>query len=224
MVPFPVSHVCASVVAVDDQRGGALALAAGLVGWSATAGSRIPGRRHPLVQAALGTALARATGARLGLGGPELRAGLRVGGAAAAVVVAGVTVAAAIPAVRAAMSARTLPQPIWRWLAYEIPLGTICAEETAYRGALGTVAARGFGQTGGRAVQAAAFGLSHVVDARGSGASVVGTVLVTGAAGWVFGMLAERSGSVVAPMLAHLAVNEAGAVAAALVQSRNRRY
>jgi len=39
-------------------------------------------------------------------------------------------------------------------------------------------------------------------------------------AGWVFGWLAERSGSVLAPMLAHLAVNEAGAVAALAVQRR----
>ena len=44
------------------------------------------------------------------------------------------------------------------------------------------------------------------------------TVLVTGLAGWVFGWLYERSGSLIAPMLAHLAVNEAGAVAALAVQ------
>ena len=41
-----------------------------------------------------------------------------------------------------------------------------------------------------------------------------GTVLVTGAAGWAFGRLYERSGSLAAPMLAHLAINEAGALAA----------
>lgn len=40
-----------------------------------------------------------------------------------------------------------------------------------------------------------------------------GTVLVTGMFGWLLGRLRERSGSVVAPMLAHLALNEAGAVA-----------
>ena len=45
-------------------------------------------------------------------------------------------------------------------------------------------------------------------------------MLVTGVAGWVFGWLAEPSGSVLAPMLAHLAVNEAGAVAALAVQRR----
>jgi len=45
-------------------------------------------------------------------------------------------------------------------------------------------------------------------------------VVVTGAAGWVFGALAERSGSLAAPMLTHLAINEAGALAALRVQSR----
>jgi membrane protease YdiL (CAAX protease family) len=47
---------------------------------------------------------------------------------------------------------------------------------------------------------------------------VLGTVALTGLAGWVFALLAERSGSVLAPMLAHLAINEAGALAALAVQ------
>jgi membrane protease YdiL (CAAX protease family) len=47
---------------------------------------------------------------------------------------------------------------------------------------------------------------------------VLGTVLATGVAGWMFGLLFERSGSLTAPMLAHLAVNEAGAIAALCVQ------
>lgn len=46
-----------------------------------------------------------------------------------------------------------------------------------------------------------------------AGDSIPGTVLVTGMFGWLLGRLRERSGSVVAPMLAHLALNEAGAVA-----------
>ena len=43
---------------------------------------------------------------------------------------------------------------------------------------------------------------------------------LTAAAGWVFGILAERSGSLAAPLLTHLAINEAGALAALRVQSR----
>jgi membrane protease YdiL (CAAX protease family) len=50
---------------------------------------------------------------------------------------------------------------------------------------------------------------------------VIATVLVTGVAGWFFGLLLERSGSLAAPMLAHLAINEAGAVAAVAVQRRS---
>jgi len=100
-----------------------------------------------------------------------------------------------------------------------IPIGTVWSEEAAFRAALGTVAAQSFGPRWGRVVQAAAFGLSHVADARGAGETVVGTVAVTGAAGWVFGWLYDRSGSLAAPVLAHLAVNEAGAVAALTAQT-----
>jgi uncharacterized protein len=62
--------------------------------------------------------------------------------------------------------------------------------------------------------------LSHIADARAMGEPVVGTVVVTGLVGWLFGKLHERSGSLAAPMLAHLAINEAGAVAALAVQGR----
>ena len=51
----------------------------------------------------------------------------------------------------------------------------------------------------------------------------MGTVLVTGVAGWAFAWLYERSGSLLAPMLAHLAINEAGAVAALAVQRAGLR-
>lgn len=196
----------------------ALALAGALVGYSFTAGLDSPWRRHPLVQAAVGTALAGATGAPLGLRPPRLWAGLRLGALAAGVVTAGVAASTALPRVRAAMAERDLPSPALRWLALEIPAGTVWSEETAFRAALGTVAAEVFGPAGGRFLQAAAFGLSHIPDARSTGEPVPGTVLVTGLAGWVFGVLAARSGSLAAPILAHLAVNEAGALAALLVQ------
>ena len=121
------------------------------------------------------------------------------------------------------MAERDLPDGPLRWLLLGIPLGTVWSEEAAYRAALGTVAAEAFGPTAGRLVQSAAFGLSHIADARSTGEPVVPTVLVTGLAGWVFGWLYERSGSLIAPMLAHLAVNEAGAVAALAVQNTRAR-
>lgn len=201
-------------MARSTNRLRALVLAAGLVGWSATAGRDIPGRGHPLVQAGLGSALASAFGVR----GRRLRSGLTLGVACAAVVAAAVAASTKVAPVRSAMAQRQLPQSTWKWLALEIPIGTVWAEETAYRGALATVAAEAFGIRTGRLVQATAFGLSHVPDARAAGESIAGTVLVTGMAGWVFALLAERSGSLFAPALAHLAINEAGAVAALWVQ------
>lgn len=200
------------------RRAPALALAAALVGWSFTAGLQHPWRRHPVVLAALGSALAAATRAPLGLGPPQVRSGLRLGTATAGLVAAGVMAGSALPRVRAGMAERELPQRPGHWLAVEIPLGTVWSEETAFRGALAALAADGFGPTGGRLVQAITFGLSHVPDARETGTPVLGTVAITGLAGWIFALLAERSGSVLAPMLAHLAINEAGAIAALAVQ------
>jgi membrane protease YdiL (CAAX protease family) len=182
---------------------------------------QLPGRRFPLVQSLAGTAVAALVGARLGWRGAALRSGVRLGLLSATVVAAGVAVSVAVPAVRAGMAARTLPQPAWRWLLVDIPFGTVWPEETVYRGTLGTVATDVFGPQWGRLLQAAVFGLSHIPDARGAGEPVMPTVIVTGAAGWVFGWLATRSGGLVAPALTHLAINEAGAVAAVLLQGKS---
>ena len=200
----------------------AYALSAALIGWSFTAGLDRPWRRHPVAQAAVGTALALAARAPLGLHPAGLRSGLRHGGTAAAAVTAAVAAATAVPQVRAAMAARSMPDRPGRWLGIEIPLGTVWSEETAFRGALASLAAQAFGVNGGRALQALTFGVTHIPDARSTGEPLVGTVAVTAAAGWVFAVLAERSGSLLAPMLAHLAVNEAGAVAALAVQRFSR--
>jgi len=198
----------------------AIGLAAGLVGWSFSAGIDQPWRRHPVAQAAYGTVLALAARAPLGLRPPPMRSGLRLGAAVASAVAGVVALTTAVPRVRAAMGDRELPERPGHWLGVEIPLGTVWSEETAFRGALSAVAAEAFGPTGGRLLQSATFGLTHVPDALETGESVAGTVLVTGTAGWVFALLAERSGSLLAPMLAHLAINEAGAVAALVVQRR----
>jgi membrane protease YdiL (CAAX protease family) len=125
------------------------------------------------------------------------------------------------------MAARQLPADPARWLLVRIPVATVWAEEAAFRGGLGTVTAAAFGPRTGRLVQAIAFGLSHIGDARqersDSGEGLVwATVVATAAAGWAFDWLYRRSGSLLAPMLAHLAINEAGAVAALVVQRRHR--
>ena len=198
----------------------ALAGAAALVGWSSLIAPRIPRRFQVPLHAALSAALVVSTGAPLGLRPPAVWRGLRLGAATATVVSVGVAESTRIPRVRADMAARELPEPLSGWLLLRIPVGTVWSEEAAFRGALGTLAAEAFGPTWGRVLQAAAFGLSHVPDAKAMGEPVAGTVLVTGVAGWAFAWLYERSGSLLAPMLTHLAINEAGAVAAAVVQRR----
>ena len=159
----------------------------------------------------------------MGLRPPALAAGLRLGTAVAGAVGAGVGLTTAVPRVRAAMADRDLPEHPGHWLGVEIPLGTVWSEETAFRGALSTVAAEAFGPTGGRLLQAATFGLTHIPDALGTEEPVVGTVVATAVAGWIFAILRERCGSLLAPVLAHLAINEAGAIAALAIQRMRRR-
>ncbi len=195
----------------------ALGLAAALVGWSFV-GPGLPARSRSPVQAGLAGLLVLVTRAQLGLRPPRLGAGLRLGLVAAATAAAGVVAATAVPAVRLSMLGRELPASASTWLAVQIPLGTVWGEEAAFRAALAAVAGRAFGAPGGRLLQALAFGLSHIADARATGEPVLPTVLATGGAGWIFGWLAERSGSLIAPMLVHLAINESAAAAALTVQ------
>lgn len=175
---------------------------------------------HPkkIRTAVLGSALVMAIGTRLGLRPPALWSGLRYGFGAAAAVALGVVATTPLPPVRAAMSQRDLPRPTWRWLLLDIPVATVWTEEVIYRAALGSVCAKAFGPVVGRLLQSALFGLSHISNARSTGEPVIGTVLLTGAAGWMFAWLYQRSGSLAAPILAHLTINEAGAVAALTVQ------
>jgi membrane protease YdiL (CAAX protease family) len=198
----------------------AIGLAAAMVGWSFVA-PRV--RFHPIPNASLGTGLVAAAGSPLGLRPPALWSGIRHGLAAGAVAALGVAAVSALPAVRRSMADRELPERPGRWLLLSIPIGTVWPEEVAYRATLGTVAEAAFGPTRGRLLQAATFGLWHIVDARITGQPVVGTVLVTGVVGWFFGWLHARSGSLAAPMLVHLAVNEAAGLAALGVQRRARR-
>lgn len=171
-----------------------------------------------MLQACVGALLMLMSGAPLGLRPPRLWAGVRLGSAAGAAGASAIAASSALPIVRASMAVREPPESVPGWLLLRIPAGTVWAEEAAFRGALAAVGSRAFGQPGGRLLQATAFGLSHIPDARATGAPVAGTVLVTGVAGWVFGWLADRSGSLAAPMLTHLAINEAGAIAAVAVQ------
>ncbi|MBI2696539.1 CPBP family intramembrane glutamic endopeptidase [Mycobacterium nebraskense] len=199
------------------RRERAFSLAAALVGWSFV-GPRLPTPWRVTAQAGAATLLVLATRAPLGLSPPRLWAGLRLGSAAGAAAASAIAATTAVPLVRASMADREPPGSMPGWLLLQIPVGTVWAEEAAFRAALTTAASGAYGNSGGRVLQAASFGLSHIADARAAGEPVVGTVLVTGIAGWLFSWLAERSGSLAAPMLVHLAINEAGAIAALRVR------
>ena len=199
----------------------AAGLAAALVGWSFV-GPRIPIQRRSPMQAGLGALLVLLTRAPLGVRPPPLWAGLRLGVVAGAVTSTTVLAATSVPAVRLSMTERELPDRASTWLSVQIPLGTVWGEEAAFRAALAAIAGRAYGAGGGRLLQAAAFGLSHIADARATGEPVLPTVLATGGAGWVFGWLVDRSGSLTAAMLTHLAINESAAAAALIIQRRRQ--
>jgi uncharacterized protein len=162
-------------------------------------------------------AAARASGmnrSELGLDPSRIPAGLRWGGAVAAVTLTGYAVALAVPGAhqRFAGAGRERRDDFHAWVWVHIPVGTVLAEELLFRGVLTPLVSP--------PVHAAAFGLWHVRPALATGESVPGTVAVTALSAIGFDQLRRRSGSVVAPMLAHLAINVGGAVAVRIATRR----
>jgi uncharacterized protein len=116
-----------------------------------------------------------------------------------------------------------------------IPLQTVIPEELAFRGVLHGALDRAWGFRGVAAAGSLLFGLWHIATSLGLTASnvgftevlgggvfgmiagVVGAVLATAAAGFVFTWLRRRSGSLIAPIALHWSLNGLGALAAALV-------
>jgi uncharacterized protein len=111
----------------------------------------------------------------------------------------------------------------------DTPLGTVVLEEFAFRGVLLALLLRLLPTRRAVLVASALFGCWHIMPtlttAAGNGALdgllglpgglllvVVANVLVTGMAGIVFCLLRIRSGSLLAPALAHLATNDASLV------------
>ena len=116
-----------------------------------------------------------------------------------------------------------------------IPLQTVIPEELAFRGVLHGALDRAWGFRGVAAAGSLLFGLWHIATSMGLTAGnvgftrilgggmfgtvvgVVGAVLATAAAGFVFTWLRRRSGSLIAPIALHWSLNGLGALAAALV-------
>ncbi|MFE6846811.1 CPBP family intramembrane glutamic endopeptidase [Streptomyces sp. NPDC057686] len=117
-----------------------------------------------------------------------------------------------------------------------VPVGTVLVEEVAFRGVLYGLVRRARGAVWATAVSSLLFGLWHVlpslhlvtakpavasvVGQSGPGAvlAVLGAVLFTTAAGVLFCELRRRSGSLLAPMGLHWAVNALGYLAGFLLR------
>jgi membrane protease YdiL (CAAX protease family) len=184
-------------------------------------------------------AVARAQGltaADLGLARSSWPEGLRWGAAAAALVGTAYALAYVTGPVQEALpdGEGGLGQAALWTVLVVIPLGTVLPEELAFRGLLLALLGRRYGLLAGTLLSSALFGLWHVVASLGGGtanatmASVVGadaagtvvrvvvTVVFTSLAAVVLCWLRLRSGSLIAPVLAHWTVNGLGVIVAAL--------
>lgn len=179
----------------------------------------------------------------LGLSPDRLLDGLRWGGLASTAVIGVCAAGALIPATRELFQddrARDLTLGgLLLHVGIEIPLGTVLAEETMFRGVLPAMFRRRFAHRRNWAVRgdvaaALLFGLWHVLPSLdlassnavlkdlplglGTPVAIAGSVVATAAAGLGFTWLRNRSGSLLAPMLLHWAINGSGLVAAWIVQ------
>ena len=218
---------------------------AGLGVWNVLADRLTDGARIPLACVAVAGLLivARRAGldwAHVGLAREHLGRGARLGGVSAAAVAVGVLLVIAIPASRAIFADDRFLGMGTQQVLYEvlvrIPIAVAIAEELAFRGVLlGMLDTR---TTRTRAIwlSSAAFGLWHVLPALAALETtsvigpepsavvdvvlVAGQVAVTGLAGVIFAWLRLRGRHVVAPMLAHGALN-AGAFSAGWLVVQN---
>jgi membrane protease YdiL (CAAX protease family) len=183
-----------------------------------------------LAVAAVCTGLARAAGASwndLGMRTDRLRSGAGWGIAAAAAAVTLTATVALVPFSRHYLADATAVGMGTGRVLYEtlvrIPLGTAVVEEVIFRGAIYGLLSRVWKVPAAALIASLLFGLWHVLPtlstlstvrdagALGGGAagalSVVTTVAVTTGAGLIFVWLRERSGSLLAPILAHAGLN-----------------
>lgn len=211
-----------------------------LSAWNNLVVTRLPGYPASYVVinvAATGVLLAAArwaglTWAELGLARRRLPAGLLLGGACAATVAAGYVTALVVPALRPLLTDARVGGMDGGEIVYQtlvrVPFGTVIWEEVAFRGVLLAALMRLFPVRVAVAASAAVFGIWHIrptlsaveandyVDgALPVGAVVLAACLGTAAAGLLFTFLRLRSGSLLAPVLLHLATNSLGTLAAA---------
>jgi membrane protease YdiL (CAAX protease family) len=165
--------------------------------------------------------------AEQGLGLRRLPQGCLYGLAAATPIVAGLGAGLCFERSRALYRADRIAGATAGQAAYEalvrIPLGTALSEEVIFRGALLGVLSRYHRDLVANAVSSLLFGLWHIaptlsrIHATGQekspwqkAALVAGSVVLTTAAGFTLAWLRLRSGSIVAPWIAHSAANATG--------------
>jgi uncharacterized protein len=208
-----------------------------LAAWNNLVVTRLPGS-YVLVNSTATVVLlaaARLAGLRwaeLGLARRCLPAGLRWGGACLAAVAAAYALALAVPALRPLLTDARVADldggEIAHRVLVRIPLGTVLWEEVAFRGVLLAALLRLLPVPAAVGVAAAVFGIWHVRPTLSglaandlvhgpvaTTAAVVAVCTATAAAGVLFSWLRLRSGSLLAPVLLHLATNSVGTLAAA---------
>lgn len=182
-----------------------------------------------LVVAVILIGITRQSGAswsELALDPADAGRGVRVGLAAMAAVGIAIAVGLLLPPVRSYFEddGVALDTTFENWFVplVRIPLGTVVYEEIMFRSVLFAL----FGRLRDVRVAVLAtsvlFGAWHIVPAAETASggalailgAVVGTVLVTTTTGFAFAWLRVRSNSVVAPILAHAAINSFAYVAA----------
>lgn len=218
----------------------ATALVVALAAWNNLVVHRLPGYRAGYVVANLAAAAVLLAGARaaglsweeLGLGRRHVASGARWGATCFGIVVAVYLAALAVPATRPLLADDRIAGLDAGDIAYDvvvrIPLGTVVWEEVAFRGVLLAVLARMLPIRAAIAASAAVFGVWHVrptLSALAANDLVDGRLLTvlavllgcvaTAVAGVVFAWLRVRTGSLLAPVLLHLAANATGVLAAA---------
>ena len=176
----------------------------------------------------------RLTAADLWLARSSWPAGLRWGAVAAAVVAAAYALGYLIAPLRDALpdGGSGIGRGVLWTVLVVVPLGTVVPEELAFRGVLLALLGRRHDPRTATLVSSALFGLWHVLASLGGGAAnatiagavggdaagttvrVVVTVLFTSLAGVVLCWLRLRSGSLLAPVLAHWTVNGLGVIVA----------
>jgi len=197
----------------------------------------------PLNAGATGAALSAAaasglTATDIGIGRATWPPG-RPAARLAATVAAGWLLIAMVPATRRVLDDKRIEGLDGRAVAYQalvrIPVGTVLWEETAFRGVLQAALRRVMPPAAAIAVTSGVFGVWHIRPTyqalrvnglagsrRQAIAGTVAGVTATTAGGVLLSWLRERSGSLAAPALLHLATNCGGPVSAWTVTRLNR--